>query len=480
MNFRPILYITGIFLLILGASMTLPMAVDLYWHNDDWKIFFVCIIITVFFGGTLYLTNAGYKVSFGVREAFFLTVLSWLIVGIVGAMPFWLSELNLSVTDAFFESISGITTTGSTVIVGLENVPPGILLWRALLQWLGGIGIIVMALSVLPFLKVGGMQLFRSESSQNEKVMPRVAKLSSSIAFIYVAFTLLCVICYALAGLTIFDSVAHAMTTIATGGFSTFDASIGAVDSLAVEITAIIFMIVGSLPFVLYLKCLSGNPSPLLSDVQVRAFIAILGTIILVMTLYIMSSQGYGFGQALRYASLNVTSIMTGTGYTSTDFGLWGPFAVQLFFFTMVIGGCAGSTTCGIKVFRFQVLYSVASVQIKKLLHPHGVFMPQYNNKPLPKGVASSVLSFFFLFALCFCGLSLLLSLTGLDYLTAMSGAATSLANVGPGLGSEIGPAGTFKDLPDASKWVLCLGMLLGRLELFTILVLISPHFWQR
>ena len=480
MNLRPILYVTGVMLLILGMSLFLPLLVDLYANNNDWKIFFICIVITMFFGGAFYLSNAGYATSLGVREAFLLTVSSWLIVSFIGALPFWLSELNLSITDAFFESISGITTTGSTVIEGLENVPPGILLWRAILQWLGGIGIIVMALSVLPFLKVGGMQLFRAESSQSEKVMPRVAKLSSAIAYVYVILTFLCTIAYHSAGMSLFDAISHAMTTIATGGFSTKDGSLGSYNNYAIEITAITFMIAGSLPFVLYLKAAGGNIMPLIRDVQTQVFFAMLIGLIVIMALYLATSANISIFDALRMTSFNVTSIMTGTGYTSSNFGLWGPFAVHLFFFIMVIGGCAGSTTCGIKIFRFQVLYSVASVQMKKLLHPHGVFQAQYNNKPLPTGVAGSVLSFFFLFALCFSVLSLLLSMTGLDYLTAMSGAATSLANVGPGLGEQIGPSSTFSGLPDSSKWVLCLGMLLGRLELFTILVMLSPHFWQR
>ena len=388
MTLRPILYITGILLLILGISLTIPLLVDVYLGHDDWRIFFVCIIITMFFGGAFYLSNAGYEENLGVREAFLLSVLSWFMVALVGALPFWLCALNLSFTDALFESVSGITTTGSTVIEGIETAPPGILLWRAILQWLGGIGIIVMALSVLPFLKVGGMQLFRAESSQNEKVMPRVAKLSSSIGIIYLGLTILCAICYKLSGLSIFDAVAHAMTTVATGGFSTFDASIGKVQNLGVELTAITFMIAGALPFVLYLKCITGNPKSLIKDVQVHAFFAILVAAIIMMTLYLVVANGVHLLDALRLSGFNVTSIMTGTGYTSTDFGLWGPFAVHLFFFVMVVGGCAGSTTCGIKVFRFQVLYSVASVQMKKLLHPHGVFLPRYNGKPLPEGVA--------------------------------------------------------------------------------------------
>lgn len=480
MNIRPILYISGVLLLIMGASLIIPMMVDLYYNNADWRVFFICIIITTFFGGAFFLTNHGFKTEIGVREAFLLTVSCWLIICFIGALPFWLSGLNLSMTDAFFESVSGITTTGATVIVGLEYSPPGILIWRSILQWLGGIGIIVMALSVLPFLKVGGMQLFRTESSQNEKVMPRVAKLASAITYIYVILTCLCALGYLFSGLSLFDSIAHAMTTIATGGFSTFDASIGGLHNVKAEINAMIFMIAGSLPFVLYLKALSGQPHSLFNDVQTRAFLGITLTFIIIFTLFLTLTDQHSLAYAIRYSSFNVISIITGTGYSSVDFGAWGPFATHLFFFIMVIGGCAGSTTCGIKIFRFQVLYSVANVQLKKLLYPHAVFVPQYNNRPLPSGVAESVLGFFFLFALCFSILAICLSLTGLDYLTAMSGAATSLANVGPGLGDIIGPASTFHDIPDASKWILCVGMLLGRLELFTILVLIFPQFWRR
>lgn len=480
MDLRPVLYVVGILLSTLAVSMALPMLIDLYYGNSDWQVFFLCILTTAFFGGTLVLTSTPGQegLSISVRQAFLLTTFSWISLSAFAALPLWFSELKLSFTDAFFEAMSGITTTGSTVIVNLDEAPPGLLMWRSILQWLGGIGIIVMALSVLPFLKVGGMQLFRTESSENEKVMPRAAKLAANIAYIYLGMTFACFVAYHHAGMGLFDAAAHAMTTIATGGFSTYDASIGAFDNPNIETTAIIFMILGSLPFVLYLKAIKGKYGVLLSDSQVRWFLSIVCLSVIVMTIYLLFNYHYPLGESFRKSAFNVVSLITGTGYTSDDYGIWGGFAVNLLFFLMVVGGCAGSTTCGIKIFRFQVLYAVTSVQIKELLHPHGIFIPHYGKKPIPAPVSASVMSFFFMFALCFVGLAMVLSFTGLDFLTAMSGAATSIANVGPGLG-EIGPASNFSGLPVMAKWTLCVGMLLGRLELFTVLVLFAPNFWR-
>lgn len=479
MDFRPILYVNGLFLSILSLGMVLPMLADFYFGYDDWKVFFVCIIITSFFGGALILSTMGHQFNVSTKQAFLLTNSVWLVLPTFGALPFWFSSLEMSVTDSFFEAMSGITTTGSTVIVGLDYAPAGILLWRAILQWLGGIGIIVMALSVLPFLKVGGMQIFRTELSEDEKALPRTAQLANSIAIIYVGLTAICALCYMFVGMEMFDAVAHAMTTIATGGFSTFDSSFANHDTIGPEIVAIIFMTVGGIPFVLYLKAIRGSHQPLLKDSQVRWFLSILALAILTTASYLYIQQGMGLGESLRRSSFNVISIMTGTGYGSGDFNSWGGFAVSMFFFLMVVGGCAGSTSCGIKIFRFQVLYAVTKIQINKLLHPNGVFIPHYNGKPMPKDVPASVMGFFFVYALGFSFLAVALSYTGLDFMTAMSGAATSISNVGPGLGDIIGPTGTFKPLPDSAKWILSAGMLLGRLELFAVLVMLSPHFWK-
>ncbi len=479
MDLRPILYVNGILLSILSLSMVLPMLSDFYFGYDDWKVFCLCIIITSFFGGAFILGTSGRAYKLSTRDAFLLTNSVWIILPTFGALPFWLSSLNMSFTDSFFESVSGITTTGSTVIVGLDYAPAGILLWRAMLQWLGGIGIIIMAMSVLPFLKVGGMQIFIAELSEDEKALPRTAKLASSIAYIYIGLTLLCALCYMFVGFEIFDAVAHAMSTISTGGFSTYDASFSHYHSYGPELVATIFMIMGGIPFLLYLKAVRGDAGPLFRDSQVQWFLSILALTIIVLSLYLVFNQGMQISEALRRSSFNIVSVMTGTGFGSGDYYSWGGFSISIFFFLMVIGGCAGSTSCAIKIFRFQVLYSVAKVQIRKLLHPNGVFIPHYNGRPIPADVPASVMGFFFMYALSFSVLALALSFVGLDFITAMSGAVTSISNVGPGLGPIIGPTGTFQPLPDSAKWILSVGMLLGRLEIFTFLVMLSPHFWK-
>lgn len=480
MDYRPILFITGILLLTLAFSMIFPMLVDLHMGYEDWKVFFVCIIFTSFFGGTLLLTNQGVDFDLSIRQAFMITASTWINIALFSTLPFWFSELDLSFTDAFFESMSAITTTGATIFTDIEHSPPGLLLWRAILQWLGGIGIIVMAVSILPFLKVGGMQLFRTESSENEKAMPRATKLAGSIGIAYLLISIACAICYMLSGFSPFEAITHAMTTIATGGFSTWDTSFAHHQNIWPDITAIVFMTLGGLPFALYAKAMYGNVRALYEDSQVRFFCGIITISAIVMTIYLILNMTIPFGEALRLASFNVVSIITGTGYTNGDYNAWGGFAVSLLFFLMVIGGCAGSASCGIKIFRIQILLATAGAQFKQLLHPHGVFIPHYNGRSIPEGVAGAVASFLFLYALTFVVMVVLLSFIGLDFITAMSGAATTLSNVGPGLGDTIGPTGTFAPLPDMAKWVFCVGMLLGRLELFTLLIIFTPAFWKK
>ncbi|MEE9301885.1 MAG: potassium transporter TrkG, partial [Alphaproteobacteria bacterium] len=332
-----------------------------------------------------------------------------------------------------------------------------------------------------PMLRIGGMQLFHTESSdQSEKILPRAAQYAGAIGLAYLALTVLNGFAYWLAGMTPFDAVCHAMTTIATGGFSTSDRSIGHFDSAAIEGIATVFMVVGSLPFVLYLQAVRGRASALWKDNQVQWFFGIVVVSLIALTGWRWLAGGAALDDAMRYASFNAISIMTGTGYSSTDFGAWGSFAIPVFFFLMFIGGCTGSTTGGVKIFRIHVLYVTARVQMLHLIQPHGVFTAHYNRKPIPEGVSSAVMGFFFLFAVCFAVLALALSLLGLDYITSLSGAATALANVGPGLGNIIGPSGTFATLPDTAKWLLSFGMILGRLELFTVLVLFVPRFWRQ
>jgi trk system potassium uptake protein TrkH len=478
-DLRPVFFVLGILLTIMSFSLVLPMLADLYFGYADWKVFFFCIIITAFFGGSLILSNSGKAFSLTRRQAFVLVTLSWLTIAIFGALPFRFSELDMSTADAFFESMSGITTTGATVITGLQDAPAGILLWRAIMQWLGGIGIIVMSATVLPFLRVGGMQLFNTESSQDEKAVPRALQFAGAITLLYLGLSTICAIAYMATGLGTFDAIAHAMTTISTGGFSTNDASFTAYDHIWTEIVAIIFMILGAMPFVLFLRVAQGDTGALARDSQVRVLLMFLLAATLALVIYLVLYMGLGTGEAIRRGAFNVVSVMTGTGFNNHDYDSWGVFPVCLFLFLMVIGGCAGSTTSGLKVFRFEVLYAVVAVEIKKLLHPNGIFTAKYNGKRLPEDVPLSVMNFFFVFAFFFLLIAAALSAVGLDLLTAISGAAASVANSGIGLGELVGPGSTFQTIPESAKWILSAGMLIGRLEIITVLVMLSPYFWK-
>ncbi len=477
----PLLSVTGILLLMLAAAMLVPMLADLAVGHPDWQVFAASAAATAFFGTALVLANRGSGLeALTTRQIFVLTTLVWTAVSLFSAVPLALSGLGLSLADAVFEAVSGITTTGSTVMIGLDYAPPGVLLWRAILQWLGGIGIIVTGVAILPVLSVGGMQLFRSESSdRSEKVLPRSAQIASAIGGLYVTLTLACVLVYWQLGMDLFDAAIHAMTTVATGGFSSHDASIGYFQSPAIEWAAVVFMAAGGVPFVLYLQAVHGRPYALWTDIQVRWFFAILLGASLLLTIWLVRELDKPVFEALRSAAFTATSIMTGTGYASTDYGQWGTFPIILLFFLKCVGGCTGSTTGGIKIFRFVVLYKVARIQMNRLVQPNGVFIMTFNGRAIAEEAAISVMAFFFLFALTFTAVAGLLAALGLDYLTAMSASVTALANVGPGLGPIIGPAGHFGALPEAAKWVLSAAMLLGRLELFTVLVLFTPLFWR-
>ncbi len=472
--------VLGLLLSTLAIVMMVPGVIDLIAGNPDWQIFAVSSAMTLFIGVSLALTSRTGRANLNVRQAFVLTSLSWIVLTVFAALPFAFSQLDMSPTDAFFEAMSGITTTGATVIANLDDAPQGLLLWRALLQWLGGIGIIVMALAVLPLLRVGGMQLFRMESSdQSEKAMPRAAQVATAIGIIYLALTVIWAGALWFAGLSGFDAITHAMTTIATGGFSTHDASIAHFNSATVDTIITLGMFMGSLPFLLYLSAVRGSPGALFRDSQVQWFVTVLAVVIVLVAGWLWMGSGLSPLQAIQLSSFNVVSIMTGTGYATAGFDTWGSFAVPIFFFIMFIGGCAGSTTCGIKVFRFQVLYAAAKTQFENLAQPHGVFIPYYNRNPISDEVIMSVLSFFFVFGVTFAVLAMGLALLGLDFLTSISGAASAIANVGPGLGPIIGPEGNYVSLPNAAKWLLSSGMLLGRLELFTVMVLFTRAFWR-
>ncbi len=480
MDYRPAIFVVGLLLATLAVVMCVPAIADFAYGHPDWQVFAVAAATTFFVGVTMALTSKTRDMKLTIRHAFMITTTSWMAMTFFASLPFAFSELDMDFTDAVFEAMSGITTTGSTVISGLENAPPGILLWRSLLQWLGGIGIIVMGIAVLPMLQVGGMQLFRMESSdQSDKAMPRAAQIASAIGVIYLLLSMLWAGFYWLAGMSGFDAISHSMTTIATGGFSNHDESFAYFDSAMIEYIAAAGMLVGALPFILYLRTLQGDMLAVVNDSQVQWFIVFVAGVILTTCGWLMLEAGEDPISALRLATFNIVSIITGTGYATDDYGLWGSFSPVIFFFIMFIGGCSGSTTCGIKVFRFQVLYAAARTQIHHLLQPHGVFIPYFNKRPISEEIIISVLSFFFMWFFTFALLTLGLSLLGLDFMTAFSSAATSIANVGPALGPVAGPSGNFASFPDAAKWLMAGGMLLGRLELFTVIVMFSRSFWR-
>jgi len=479
-DLRPVLFTLGSLILLLAAGMILPMLADLIVGNEDWQTFIVAMFLTAMIGGMLMLSNRDSGDALNLRQAFLVTTLAWTVLPAFAALPLAFSVLDMTYTDAYFEAMSGLTTTGSTVITGLDFAPPGILLWRALLQWFGGIGIIVMAVAVLPMLQVGGMQVFKVESfDTTEKILPRAAQISVAISGLYVAFTALAMFLYMLAGMGAFDALAHAMTAIATGGFSTSDASIGKFDSYAVDMITVALMLIGSIPFILFLQVLRGKPIALWRDEQTRGFLYLVLFLCVAVTFWLIVWKGFSLGDAFRYGSFNIISILTGTGFSSTDYGQWGAFSVTLFFFVMFIGGCAGSTSCGIKIFRFQVLLKSMHSWIEHTLRPNGVFIPRYNGRPITEDVRSSVLVFLAFFMIIYLMLSICVAATGADWTTAFSSVGTAMANVGPGVGDVVGPAGNFKSLSDTAKWLLSFGMLIGRLELFSVLVLFSPAFWR-
>jgi len=476
-NYKTVFFTLGILQIILGIFMLIPVIVQFFYNEID-SSFFGASIVTIIFGILFFLSNLDHGKKLNLQQAFLLTALSWLSIAIFGSLPFVFSSVGFSFTNAFFESMSGITTTGSTIISNLENIPKGILFWRAILQWLGGIGIIVMAITLMPIMNVGGMQLFKiSNNDSSEKILPKSKEIALRLIYIYSGLTALCAISYKILGMNIFDSLTHSMTTIATGGFSNYNESIGFFNNIYIEISAMIFIILGSLPFITYIKFLSGNKNIFISDIQIKTFfkIIIISIFILIIYLNLISPNQID----LRSIFFNVISILTGTGYVNAQYDNWGSFPVVIFLGLMFIGGCAGSTTCGIKIFRFQILYSFVSNQIKKIIYPKGIFVLKYDRNPVDDKFISSIISFIYMYLVIFFIITALLSLSGLDFITAISGAATSISNVGPGLGPIIGPNGDFSALPNISKWILTVGMILGRLELFAILVLFLPSFWR-
>lgn len=479
-DLRPVGYVIGLMVAMLGLTMLIPMAVDLFVGNGHWPAFLQSALLTFLVGGLVALScQDGNRPGLSLQQTFLLTTGVWFALPVFGALPFMLGATEARFVDAFFEAMSGLTTTGSTVFAGLETLPKGLLLWRGLLQWLGGIGIIVVAMVFLPELRVGGMQIFRSEGFDTfGKILPRATAISGQVSTIYVSLTFLCFLAYLITGMEPFDAVVHAFTTIATGGFGNYDASFGAFSGSG-EYAATVFMLLAALPFVRYVQLVNGSAKPLFMDRQVITFFVTIAALVVMVALVLAFAQDRDWEPAFRKALFNVTSITTGTGYASANYMQWGGFLVATFFFIGLIGGCAGSTACSIKIFRYQLLFSAIKTQIKKIHTPSGVFTPRYNGRPVSEDVLNSVMVFFVFFIVTLGILAVLLGMTGLDFVTSLSGAAAAIANIGPGLGDIIGPAGTFGPLNDTAKWLLAMGMLIGRLELLAVYAMLTPQFWR-
>ena len=477
---RTLAFINGIFLVTLAISMLVPVATLMAFQQPQGINAFLWSSLLTFIAGITMITQGRpQNTQLRPRDMYMLTVSSWVLVSIFAALPFVFTQ-HVSFTDAYFESMSGITATGATIFTGLDSMSPGILIWRSLLHWLGGIGFIAMAVAILPMLRIGGMRLFQTESSdRSDKVMPRSHMVAKYMVLAYVGLSGFAVLAFWLAGMSLFDAINHAMSAIATGGFSTSDASLGKWQQPAVHWVAVMVMILGSLPFVLYVSTLRGNFRALVRDEQVRGFFLILLSSWLLLACWKWSNSDMPWLDTLRHVAVNLTSVMTTTGFAVGDYHLWGPFASMLFFYLGFVGGCSGSTAGGLKVFRFQVAYILLKANLMQLVHPRAVIKQQYNRHRLDEEIARSILAFAFFYTITIASLALIVAMTGMDWITALSGAASMVSGVGPGMGEVIGPAGNYAAMPDVAKWALTLGMLIGRLEILTVLILLMPSFWR-
>ncbi len=479
-NLKPIALVSGTVTCAVGFFLFIPLIAEIIYESESWQSYAVPILLYLIVGGSLVITNRNVDLKISLKEAFIITVLSWLLLTFLCAVPFLYTEVNLGIVDALFESMSGVTTTGATTLSNLESLPKGILIWRAFLQWLGGIGIVVIALFILPFLRIGGMQLFHLEGDDPyDKSLPKISSVIKKIFVIYASLTVALIFLYYICGMMPFDAISHSFTTISTGGFSTYDSSFAFFNNDKVYLVAIIFMIIGSLPFLVLVQTSKKNLFAIFKDQQVRVLILIL-FIAIVLIFYLANNfiDGNYLNKVIA-VSFNTISIISGTGYVSDNFENWGNYASVLFLILMFIGGCAGSTTGGLKIFRFQILFKYINLHLKKMLKPHSIIASRFNGKTINETTYESVMSFFFLYILTFFTSALLLSFSGLDFLTCISAAASTISNVGPGLGPIIGPDGNYGILDSYSKIILIATMFLGRLELLTILVLLIPSFWK-
>ena len=479
---RAAIHVASIFAIYLSVAMLIPAAVDLYAGHDDWQVFTFSALFTGGLATAVALATQGRPPPVTTRFGFLLVNLLWVTMALAGAVPFLASSFDLSASDAFFESVSGITTTGATVISGLDNAPPGLLLWRSLLSFMGGLGVIALGLFLLPFLNIGGVSYFKIESSDIEdRPFERFRTFTMSLLAIYTVLVTLCAVAYATSGMTPFNAINHAMTTVATGGFSTHDTSfVRYAHNPAILWIGIVFMFIGSLPFSIMILFLVRGRLDALRDPQIRVFAGYCIVFSVSVAIYLRIKLDVPFFEALTHSTFNLMSIITTTGLASDDYGLWGPFAVACIFVAMFLGGCSGSTTGGIKAYRFLVLFELVANGLRRLVYPSTVLPVRYGDRTVDDDMQRAVVLFIASFFVMWAIGTILLGATGLDLVTATTGALTSITNVGPGLGPIIGPVGNFASLPDPAKWICAILMLLGRLEILAVLVIFTPTFWGR
>jgi trk/ktr system potassium uptake protein len=479
-NLRAAMHVSAVFATWLAALMLVPALTDLYYGNPDWVVFTISSVVIAALAIIIAAATRGFQPTYSTRFAFLLVNLLWLTFAIAGAVPFVESSLQMTVADAFFESMSGITTTGSTVISGLDSLPPGLLLWRSILQWIGGLGVIVLGLFILPYLNIGGSSVFKLESSDRyDRPFSRLSTFARSLLGIYITSTFVCALLYAMSGMSIFDAINHAMTTVSTGGYSTHDASFGYFPGIATQWVAIVFMLVGATPFTALVVLMLKGRFDTFRDNQVLVMLIYSAVLSLLVAIYLDISGTIGIAEGLTRATFNVVSIITTTGYANADYLQWGPFAIAIIFVATFLGGCSGSTSGGVKAYRWIALFGVLRRALDRFVYPHSVASVHSGEDTVSEDTLNVVLMFFAAFILLWGVLTVALTLTGTDFTTAFSGILTALANVGPGFGDIIGPAGNFDTLPDSAKWILSFAMLLGRLEIFTVLVLLAPAFWR-
>jgi trk system potassium uptake protein len=483
MNLLMVLRILGLIMMAFSLTMLPPIAISIGYRDGHWLPFLESFLLVLAAGAALYLPVRRVQRDLRLRDGFLIVSLFWFVLGLTGAVPLLLTDVpKLSYTDAFFEAVSGFTTTGATVIVGLDSLPPSILWYRQQIQWLGGVGIIVLAVALFPVLGIGGMQLYKAETPgpvKDEKLTPRIAQTAKALWGVYLLLTAACAVAYFAAGMSWFDAVCHAFSTLSTGGFSTYDASLAHFDSALIESIAILFMFLGGVNFALhFLAWRIKDTTPYWQDPQFRAYCAVLGGFVAFVTAALVLTTTFESPlDALRHAAFQVVSMQTSTGFLTTGFATWPGVVAVLLMLTTFVGGCAGSTAGGMKVIRWQLVVKQGMREMKSLVHPSAELPVKFADKVVPARVLAAVTGFFAMYLVLFGVMVLMLMATGLDQVTAWSAVATSINNTGPGLGLV---AANFQALPDAAKWVCAIAMLVGRLEVFTLLVLFTPAFWRR